>query len=90
MVGTGEAGGILSTASHNMTQEISTHLHMSEYVTIIGLEVHAQLLTAEQDVLRLQPPTTPTPAQHPRLPGLHGHARRAAGHQRARPSSTPS
>ena len=46
-----------------------------EYEAVIGLEVHAQLLTAEQDLLRVlgrlrQRSPTPTPARSaPACPG---------------------
>ncbi len=45
MVGIREAGDNFSMASHNLTQEVSTQPYMTEYLTTIGLEVHAQLLT---------------------------------------------
>jgi aspartyl-tRNA(Asn)/glutamyl-tRNA(Gln) amidotransferase subunit B len=45
MVGIREAGGNFSAASHNLTQEVPTQPYMTEYLTTIGLEVHAQLLT---------------------------------------------
>ncbi len=45
MVGIREAGDNFSMASHNLTQEVSTQPFMTEYLTTIGLEVHAQLLT---------------------------------------------
>ena len=50
--------------------------------TVIGLEVHVQLLTRYQDVLRLRQPVRRR-AQHQRLSGVPGTARRAAGAQRA-------
>ena len=34
---------------------------VTDYEPVIGLEVHAQLLTAVQDVLRLRRPTIPRP-----------------------------
>ena len=49
--------------------------------TVIGLEVHVQLEHAHQDVLRL-PHDLRRSAQHQRLPGLPGPARRAAGAER--------
>src|SRR6476620_8938529 len=48
MVSVKEAHNNSSSASHNRTsptQEVSTQPHMPEYLTTIGLEVHAQLLT---------------------------------------------
>jgi aspartyl-tRNA(Asn)/glutamyl-tRNA(Gln) amidotransferase subunit B len=45
MVSIKEAGNNSPSASHKHTQEISTHPRMTEYLTTIGLEVHAQLLT---------------------------------------------
>src|SRR6266508_1762497 len=45
MVGIREAGGNFSAASHNSTQEVPTQPYMTDYLTTIGLEVHAQLLT---------------------------------------------
>ena len=51
---------------------------MTPYTIIIGLEVHVQLLTAEQDVLRVQHEVR-RGAEHADLPGLHRHARLAAG-----------
>ena len=54
---------------------------MTQYETVIGLEVHAQLLDRIQDVLRLLRELCGRAAEHARLPGVHGAARRPAGHQ---------
>ena len=51
---------------------------MELYTIIIGLEVHVQLLTRTQAVLRLQHEVRRA-AEHADLPGLHRHAGHAAG-----------
>ncbi len=56
--------------------------------TVIGLEVHCELATRDEAVLRL-PQRVRRRAQHQRLPGVPGPARLAAGAQRARRSSWP-
>ena len=48
------------------------------YTTVIGLEVHVQLATAEQAVLPLQHEVRRR-AEHADVPGLHRHAGDAAG-----------
>ncbi len=48
------------------------------YTTVIGLEVHVQLLTRSEAVLRLQHEVWGA-AEHADLPGLHRHAGHAAG-----------
>ena len=51
---------------------------IAKYEPVIGLEVHVQLATRYEDFLRL-PDQLRRGAQHQRLPGVPGHARRAAG-----------
>ena len=51
---------------------------IAKYEPVIGLEVHVQLATPHQDLLRL-PDRFGAPPNTQRLPGLPGFARRAAG-----------
>ena len=53
---------------------------------VLGLEVHVELGTEHEDVLRL-PDRLRRGAEHPGLPGLPGPARLAAGGQPRRRSS---
>ena len=53
------------------------------YEPVIGLEIHVQLATRDEDVLRLRA-VLRRAAEHAHLPGLPRPARRAAGRQRAR------
>ena len=62
----------MSTAATALSPEI-----LAKYQPVIGLEVHVQLLTADQGLLRLRQPVRRR-AQHPRLPHLPRPARRAA------------
>ena len=50
------------------------------YEPVIGLEIHAQLLTADEDLLRLSDRVRRA-AEHARLPGVPRFSRRAAGAQ---------
>ena len=57
-------------------------LGMAELEPVIGLEIHVQLSTADEDVLRLRA-LLRRRAERPHLPGLPRPSRRAAGAQRA-------
>ena len=62
---------------------------LERYEAVIGIEVHCQLRTASQDVLRLLDGLRRRRAEHPRLPGLPRPARRAADDQPARRGARP-
>ncbi len=61
---------------------VNHHENPSSYEMVIGLEVHVELKTQNQDFLRLHDRLWRA-AQHPVLPGVHGHARHAAGAEQA-------
>ena len=67
------ASGVISSAL--------TENAMTAYETIIGLEVHAQVLTASKMFCGCSADYASAPPEHPRLPRVHGPAGRAAGHQ---------
>ena len=68
-------------------------LGLERYEAVIGIEVHCQLRTAQQDVLRLLDRLRRRAAEHPHLPGLPRPARRPPDDQpagrRARPDDRP-
>ena len=59
-------------------EALATPELIAKYEAVIGLEVHVQLATRNQDFLRL-PHQLRRAAEHQRLPGLPGPAGRAAG-----------
>ena len=75
-----QTGHRLAHAQAAAVHEISHAVRTcpSHYTIIIGLEVHVQLLTADQAVLRLQHEVRRA-AEYADLPGLHRHAGHAAG-----------
>ena len=59
-----------------------TSTSATKYETVIGLEVHVQLLTQRKMFCGCSAAYADAAAEHPRLPRLHGHARRPARDQR--------
>ena len=61
----------------------SDSIRRVQFEAVIGLEIHAQLLTRDQDLLRLQHGFG-APPEHAGLPGVSRASRCAAGPERAR------
>lgn len=53
---------------------------MSSYIPVIGLEIHAELLTKSKVFCTWQRRIWRKP-EFPLLPGMHGYARNPAGYQ---------